>query len=109
MDVSQAMQPRSVWADLDALVLEEMEALRAGPDRPEDALGCASDDAFIVRASVHLRGHPDPEALLKRLCAELGLFQSSGEAPPAGEAAAAVAAEEGDGATAVESNGEAAT
>jgi hypothetical protein len=106
MDVPQAMQTQSIWADLDALVLEEMEALRAGPDRPDEAPGIGSDDDFIFRASAHLRRHPDPEALVQRLCVELGLFQPPGEAPPAGEASPPTPPESGDRAPAAESGSE---
>lgn len=90
MDVPQALHSRSVWADLDALVLEEVEALRAGRHHPAEAPPFASEEEFFARVSLYLRGHPNPESLVERLCAELapltpveGAPEAANEPPPA--------------------------
>lgn len=83
MDVPQTSRSRSLWADLDALVLEEVDALRAGPHRPAEAPDFASEEAFLARASLYLRGHPDPEALVERLRIALAPDAPAGDAPPA--------------------------
>jgi hypothetical protein len=83
MDLSPAPHSRSLWADLDALVLEEVDALRAGPNRPAEAPAFASEDDFVARVSAFLRGHGDPEALVERLCTDLGLFKPPRDASPA--------------------------
>ena len=64
-----AASRRSLWAGLDALVLEEIEALRTSPPplrRPPSAPApdFASDEEFLVRTLRYLAGHPDPAALV---------------------------------------------
>lgn len=67
------IQPRRVACDdLDALALEEEQALRAeaaAPAPPPPGAGSpfASDEEFLVRAVAHLAAHPEPSALLNRL------------------------------------------
>ena len=60
----------SAWADLDAIVRQEVDALSAGADEPS-ASDFASDEDFIAQALVHLREHEDAEALIERLRSEL--------------------------------------
>ena len=84
MDEPISPPPRSAWADLDALVIEETEALRQGPERPPEPPPFASDDDFSARAGAWLRGHADPQGLLERLAADLDLLRrpaDSGETP----------------------------
>lgn len=75
---------RSAWDDLDALVLEEVEAAsRASPATPAP-LDC--DEDFLARASAHFAAHEEPEALLERLCRLPGLLRrQEPEAPTAAE------------------------
>jgi hypothetical protein len=77
-----ASSARSVWADLDALVLEEVNALQAAPEAGPEAPDFASAEDFSARAAAFLRGHPDPESLVEALCAELGLFRLPEEKRP---------------------------
>ena len=81
MDAPTPPRSRSVWADLDALVLEEVDALRAGPDLPIETPGFASEEDFAARAAAYLRGHEQPEAVIGRLRIDLGLSEPPEEAP----------------------------
>lgn len=81
MDESISPPPRSVWADLDALVLEEMNALRQGPDLPPQPPPFASDADFSARVGAYLRGHDDPQGLIERLGADLDLFKRPADPP----------------------------
>lgn len=66
----------SVWADLDALVLEEVNALDAvSVSRPEPPV-FASEDDFISKATAYLRQHDDPLRLIDDLTRDLGLSMS---------------------------------
>jgi hypothetical protein len=96
-----AVSRRSLWAGLDALVLEEIEALRKAPPLrppPAPATGFASDEEFMVRTLRYLAVHPDPAALVASLSAgfppapeaESGSAATIDEEP----AAAAVSSEE---------------
>ncbi|HEY0413255.1 MAG TPA: hypothetical protein VGD66_08935 [Allosphingosinicella sp.] len=61
--------PRTAWRDLDALVLEEVEALsRPSPTLEIVAPPFACDEDFLARSSAYFAGHDNPEALLERLC-----------------------------------------
>jgi len=73
MYASPAPRSRSVWADLDALVLEEVNALRTEPEAPAEtaAPDFASEEDFVSRVAAYLRGHEDREALLARLSGQL--------------------------------------
>jgi hypothetical protein len=79
--------PRTAWDDLDALVLEEVEAL-SGPSAVE-ILGpsFACDEDFLARASAYFAGHDDPEGLLERLCGLPGLLRSEAALDPEPDAA----------------------
>jgi hypothetical protein len=73
---------RGAWDDLDALVLEEVEAAaRASPMPRAAAAPFGSDDEFLARASAYFAGHDDPERLLERLCSLPGLLPPDEEAP----------------------------
>ena len=105
MYTATAPLPRSVWADLDALVLEEVEALRIEEAPPPPRF--ESDEDFLVRTLAYLAEHPDPSALVERLRKGFGPPEDSAEdaaeeaapdptvaaAPEAGEPAATAAAE----------------
>ena len=67
MYAQTAPLPRSVWADLDALVLEEFDAIQAelAPPRPRREFD--SDEDFVIRAIAYLVGHADPAALMERI------------------------------------------
>ena len=66
----------SVWADLDALVLEEVNALQAvSVSRPE-LPAFASEDDFISKATTYLRQHEDPLRLIDDLTRDLGASMS---------------------------------
>lgn len=89
MNATAAVSRRSPWAGLDALVLEEIEALRAPPPRreppaPAPARGFSSDEDFLMSALRYLAGHPDPAALVARLSAG---FQLAATTEPEGPAA----------------------
>jgi hypothetical protein len=96
-----AASRRSHWTGLDALVLEEIEALQTSAPRlrharPAPFAGFASDEEFLMGALRYLAVHPDPGALVARLAAG---FQAApkdeAEGPSgAGEAAAAAAPDE---------------
>jgi hypothetical protein len=73
MHAQTATLPHSVLADLDALVLEEVKALRADPSPRSEAPPCGSDEEFMARASAYLKDHDDPERVIERLRSELGL------------------------------------
>ena len=81
MDAPTPPRSRSAWADLDALVLEEVDALRAGPNLPVETPGFASEEGFIARAAAYLRGRDDPEAVIGRLRLDLGLSGPAEQAP----------------------------
>ncbi|RUW43492.1 MULTISPECIES: hypothetical protein [unclassified Mesorhizobium] len=58
-----APHARSVWADLDAIVLQEVKALRSVPPRPaEPQFG--SDEEFMDRATAYLEGRGEEAHLL---------------------------------------------
>ena len=77
-----ATRPNSVWADLDALVLEEVEALRAGPPRVPEPLAFGSEEEFVARASAFLMGRENPDQLIERLRAHLHLSSAQDAAVP---------------------------
>ena len=98
-----ATRPTSIWADLDALVLEEVEALRADPPRLAEALAFGSEEEFMVRASAFLAGHDDREQIIERLRVRLGLSPGQDAVPPeAQEELALVKQESPDSAAAPE-------
>jgi hypothetical protein len=66
---------RSVWADLDALVLEEVNALNATPAAPETP-AFSSEEDFVVQAKAYLRQRDDPLRVIEDLTRELGLGMS---------------------------------
>lgn len=76
MHTQRPMPSRSLWADLDALVLEEVNALdapsREGVERP----AFASEDDFLAQAVGYLRLRDDPLRVIEALSAELGLSPS---------------------------------
>jgi hypothetical protein len=74
MRAQTATSRYSAWADLDAIVLQEVDALSGRSARPPIA-DFASNDDFVARVSTYLRGHDEAEALVKRLCKHLGLFR----------------------------------
>lgn len=63
----------SEWADLDALVLEEMNALSAGPAEP---VAFRSEADFVAQATAYLRQRDDPLRVIEDLTRELGLTMS---------------------------------
>jgi len=92
MHAQTATSRYSAWADLDAIVLQEVDALSNRPARPPAAADFASDEEFVDRVSAYLRDHEEAEALVERLSKELGLFrrpepQETPEATPEPEAA----------------------
>ena len=103
---SAAASRRSPWAGLDALVLEEIEALRTPPPLrrmpPAPAPAFASDDEFLVSALRYLAGHADPAGLVARLSAGFQLATAEPESPAASdeEAPAAAAPDEAGAAAA---------
>ncbi|HEX8224382.1 MAG TPA: hypothetical protein VF605_11260 [Allosphingosinicella sp.] len=104
---SAAASRRSPWAGLDALVLEEIEALRTPPPPlrrvpPAPAPAFASDDEFLVSALRYLAGHADPAGLVARLSAGFQLATAEPESPAASdeEAPAAAAPDEAGAAAA---------
>jgi hypothetical protein len=66
----------SVWADLDALVLEEVNALGAVPAGRPEPPAFASEDDFISKATAYLRQHDDPLRLIDDLAHDLSLSMS---------------------------------
>ncbi|QKD05446.1 hypothetical protein [Mesorhizobium loti] len=67
-----APHARSVWADLDAIVLQEVKALRSAPPRPVEA-PFGSDEEFMDRASAYLEGRgEEAHLLMERLRGMLG-------------------------------------
>lgn len=79
-----APHARSVWADLDAIVLQEVKALRSAPPRPAGAT-FGSDEEFVDRASAYLEGRgEEAHLLMERLRGMLGQTGSpyTNEAPP---------------------------
>ncbi len=97
-----ASRSRSVWANLDAIVLEEVKALRSAAPRaaeapaPEEEPPFRSDEEFMHRAMAYLGGRGDEAyRLMERLRDMLGIDlagdaavgrQESAEDGPAGEA-----------------------
>ena len=76
----------AVWADLDALVLEEVDALSTRyDDAPEQgATTFLSDDDFLTRAGDYLRLHAEPERLFEQLRNSLEFSpEPMGESPTA--------------------------
>lgn len=65
-------EPRTIWADLDALVLEEVDAL-SRPTVEAPASDFATPDAFIAAAVAFLRQQPDPLPIIDDICTELGI------------------------------------
>ena len=60
----------SAWADLDAIVRQEVDALSSGAEEVP-AAEFASDEDFIAQAVAYLREHEDAQSLLERLRNEL--------------------------------------
>lgn len=60
----------SAWADLDAIVRQEVDALSSGADKVP-AAEFASDDDFIAQVVAYLREREDADSLMERLCSEL--------------------------------------
>ena len=95
MHTEHVAHGHSVWADLDALVLEEVDAL-AEPKEVAEPQKFGSEDEFVADAVHYLRQRTDPEQLIERLRQELGLQPGdSGDglgdmdaAPPAVDATA---------------------
>ena len=75
MHAQTATSRYSAWADLDAIVLQEVDALSNRPAGPPVAADFASDEEFVDRVSAYLRDHEEAEALVERLSSELGLFR----------------------------------
>ena len=73
MHAQRPMPSRSLWADLDALVLEEVDALDAPPRDGIEPPAFASEDDFLAQAVGYLRLRDDPLRLIAALSAELGL------------------------------------
>lgn len=67
---------RSVWADLDALVLEEVNALNAAPAAGLEPPAFRSEEDFVARATAYLRQRDDPLRVIEDLTRELGLGMS---------------------------------
>lgn len=104
---------RSVWADLDALVLEEVNALNAAPAAAPKPAAFSSEEDFVAQATAYLRQRDDPLRVIEDLTRELGLGMSedlemadmpleedttpAAEAAPEASAAAEVPAESGPG------------
>lgn len=63
----------AAWADLDALVLEEVNALDAVEAPPPEVLAFSSEDEFLAQAIAYLRQREDPLRLIAALTGELGL------------------------------------
>ena len=77
---------QSAWADLDALVLEEVKALKSVPVKRPEPPDFASGDDFISRATTYLEQHDDPRRLITDLIMRLGLSMSADpEVPEARE------------------------
>lgn len=76
MHAQRPMPSRSLWADLDALVLEEVDALDAPPRDGIEPPAFASEDDFLAQAVGYLRLRDDPSRLIAALSAELGLSDS---------------------------------
>ncbi|WP_027061455.1 hypothetical protein [Mesorhizobium loti] len=67
-----APHSRSVWADLDAIVLQEVKALRSAPPRQTEAI-FRSDEEFMDRAATYLEGRgEEAHSLVDRLRDMLG-------------------------------------
>ncbi|SFO57506.1 hypothetical protein SAMN03159463_02323 [Mesorhizobium sp. NFR06] len=97
-----ASHSRSVWANLDAIVIEEVEALHRATPRgaeaptPEEEVPFRSDDEFMRRATAYLGGRGgEAYRLIEHLRDVLGLDragdaavgpQESAEDGPGGEA-----------------------
>ena len=67
---------RSVWADLDALVLEEVNALNAAPAASLELPAFSSEEDFVTQATAYLRQRDDPLRVIEDLTRELGLGMS---------------------------------
>lgn len=67
---------RSVWADLDALVLEEVNALNAAPAAAPELSAFSSEEDFVAQATAYLRQRDDPLRVIEDLTRELGLGMS---------------------------------
>jgi hypothetical protein len=89
MYASPAPRSRSVWADLDALVLEEVNALRTDPPAAAEAPAFASEEDFVACVAAYLRGHDGREALLERVSALLVPDEPARDADPGEESAGA--------------------
>lgn len=76
MHALRPMPSRSLWADLDALVLEEVNALDAASHDSIERPAFASEDDFLALAVGYLRLRDDPLRVIEALSAELGLSPS---------------------------------
>jgi hypothetical protein len=65
-----ALSP-SDWANLDALVLEEVDALDATETPPRQIPLFNSEDDFLTKATAYLRQRQDPQQLIEALAAGL--------------------------------------
>jgi hypothetical protein len=74
-DQRMALSP-SVWADLDALVLEEVNALDAPGDTRNRPAVFSSEDDFVAQAAAYLRQRAEPHPVIDDLIRELGLSMS---------------------------------
>jgi hypothetical protein len=79
MHTDQAARSHSVWADLDALVLEEVDALDRPPAEAAEPPRFGSEDEFVAEAAYYLRHRTNPEHLIGRLYAELGIAPDAAE------------------------------
>jgi len=79
MHTDHVAHNHSVWADLEALVLEEVDALAQPPSAVPKQVRFGSEDEFVAEAAHYLRQRPDPGHLIDQLCAELGIGASGDE------------------------------
>jgi hypothetical protein len=70
MNVRQIPSRHSTWDDLDALVVEEMEALAGPPPIPALPVPFLDDEKFLAAALSYLDGHADRDRLLAVLAGE---------------------------------------
>ncbi|MGM4915044.1 hypothetical protein [Rhizobium sp. 768_B6_N1_8] len=67
----------AAWTDLDALVLEEVNAVAAAGARPQDVPAIYTEDEFLALAIAYLRQREDPLRLIETMTGELGLTMRS--------------------------------
>lgn len=79
MHTDHVAHNHSVWADLEALVLEEVDALAQPPSEVPEQVRFGSEDEFVAEAAHYLRQRPDPVHLIDQLCAELGIDPGGAE------------------------------